>query len=105
MKPKILLTRKAKKDILEIARYTDAVWGRKQRNRYLEEIDQQLLKLVDNPQLGQDCGFINEGYRKCLVRKHFIYYRIRNDDYLIVVRLIHERMDCDSMFGKSEGQD
>jgi len=48
------LTKKAKDDLKEIARYTQAQWGRDQRNKYLAMLDGCFHQLAANPFKGKD---------------------------------------------------
>lgn len=50
--PKFRLTAKAVDDLRQIGRYTEATWGRKQRNRYLSKIDAAFQLLAGNPEAG-----------------------------------------------------
>jgi toxin ParE1/3/4 len=69
------LTRKAKDDLKAIGRYTQATWGREQRNRYLTMLDDKFHTLAANPMQGRDCSAIRDGYRKYEAGKHIIFYR------------------------------
>ncbi|MCD9031284.1 type II toxin-antitoxin system RelE/ParE family toxin [Luteimonas sp. Y-2-2-4F] len=93
------LTRSAQADLVSIARYTDKRWGRQQRNAYLKEADRVFRSLAKNPLMGRACDEIREGYRKFPHGSHVIYYKLHNDDDLLIVRILHATMDVDSNFG------
>lgn len=88
-----VLTNKALNDLKEIGHYTQRMWGREQRNRYLSTLDQCFQDLASAPLMGQECDAIRSGYRKYLAGKHLIFYRILTPDPIEIVRVLHERMD------------
>lgn len=93
------LTRKAKADLKDIARYTQKQWGVKQRNIYLTRIDDAFRDLSNDPDKGRTCDDIRQGYLKYRVGKHVIFYRKINTTDIEIVRVLHERMDFESRLG------
>ena len=93
------LTRKAKADLKSIARYTAQKWGVNQRNIYLTQMDRTFHDLSNMPDLGRRCDYIREGYRKCKVGKHIIFYRDAGPEEIEIVRVLHERMDIETQLG------
>lgn len=91
------LTELAKQDLRSIGRYTQATWGREQRNTYLAKIDASFHLLAVEPQLGKSCDDLRPGYRKYPVGKHLIFYR-QSKDGLEIIRILHERMDIEARF-------
>lgn len=91
------LTQKALGDLKAIARYTELKWGREQRNRYLHDMDACFQTLGENPDRGQPCDAIRQGYRKHKIHKHVIFYRLLPSSMDIeIVRILHERMDFEA---------
>lgn len=90
------LTRKAKSDLVEIARYTQSQWGREQRNLYLKLMDDAFYSLADLPGQGRGCDDIRERYRKFGVGKHLIFYRSTRPSHIEIVRILHGSMDTES---------
>lgn len=93
------LTRSAQADLRSIARFTQSRWGVRQRNVYLKEMDQVFRSLAKNPLMGKACDDIREGYRKLTHGAHVIYYKQRDQDELLIVRILHASMDVDSSMG------
>lgn len=91
-----VLTEKAKGDLKAIGLYTQSTWGKLQRNRYLSALDEEFSEIANHPEIGVDCGYIREGYRKYPVGKHVIYYRKLGKDLIEIVRILHESMDIDA---------
>ncbi|ETW93077.1 MAG: hypothetical protein ETSY1_40825 [Candidatus Entotheonella factor] len=96
------LTRKARDDLRSIGRYTQTTWGREQRSRYLSRLDAAFHALAESPEMGPACDDIREGYRKYRVGRHLIFYR-QSDVGIIVVRILHERMDIAARLSESDG--
>ncbi|MFT5760840.1 MAG: toxin ParE1/3/4 [Alteromonadaceae bacterium] len=70
---KVVLSTKAKSDLIKIARYTQLTWGTTQRNDYLKILDSTFQLLADEPELGINCDYIRGGYRKYPQASHMIY--------------------------------
>ena len=45
---------------------------------------------------GRDASDVGPGYRKLRVRGHVIFFRPTADGSLVIVRILHERMDASS---------
>jgi toxin ParE1/3/4 len=88
----------AKTDLKRIGIFTGQRWGREQRNRYLTQIDAAFHQLVDNPEIGTQCGYIRKGYRKFPVSSHVIFYRIGKHDSVEIIRVLHKSMDVTRAF-------
>lgn len=89
------LTQKARDDMLSIGRYTRKQWGKMQQRRYLIQLDAAFHDLSDNPEIGHVCDDIREGYYKFGVGKHLIFYRLKGNDQIEIVRILHGRMDIE----------
>ena len=81
-------------DLGAIWEYTVDQWDSDQAAKYLRLLNANLEKLAQNPEFGRPCNWIRQGYRKHLVGKHVIFYRIA-DTYVDVVRVLHQSMDFD----------
>ena len=96
--PSFTLTKKALIDLVEIGTYTQKLWGREQRSKYLTMMDGCFHQLAADPLMGKDCDEIRVGYRKMNVGRHVIYYRQLHSGNIEIVRILHGRMDIDSKF-------
>lgn len=83
-------------DLKDIARYTQKLWGREQRNDYLRMLDACFRQLAANPSLGKECQNIREGYWKQAAGSHVIFYRHASGDSIEIVRVLQGRMDLDT---------
>jgi toxin ParE1/3/4 len=88
------LTPSAKSDLIEIWNYTVESWGKKQAEKYLQDVEDKLNQLAANPQLGKQRPEIVPGYYSFPVRKHIIFYLI-SDSHIDIIGILHGRMDID----------
>ncbi|MBH0029620.1 MULTISPECIES: type II toxin-antitoxin system RelE/ParE family toxin [unclassified Pseudoalteromonas] len=90
---KFHISKKAKSDLIKIARYTQLNWGRQQRNDNLKLLDSVFHQIVEEPELGYICDYIREGYRKRPQGSHVIYYKAFDKIQVVIIRVIHKSMD------------
>jgi toxin ParE1/3/4 len=90
------LTVKAKEDLKNIALYTQEIWGIRQRNFYLKQIDEVFHIISKSPDKGRICDNIRKGYYKHSAGKHIIFYRQISKKEIQIVRILHESMDVPS---------
>ena len=91
----IVLRPKAEADVRYIADYTESEWGDRQAKRYIEALRAVINRAAMAPNLGSIVEGLPLGYRKMPSGSHRIIYRVDSDS-LIVVRVLHERMDVGS---------
>lgn len=83
---------KAEQDLIDIWLYTFSEWNEHQADKYLDQLDSTISKLINNPKLGMDCGYIKKGYRRLSALQHEIYYYL-TDHSIEIVRVLHKRMN------------
>lgn len=66
-------------------------WGRVQANRYSDRLKASAYSLLTNPKAGRITDS-SPAIRRTKAEHHFIYFRVEDDEVLIV-RILHERMD------------
>lgn len=59
--PPFLLTSAARKDIIDIGRFTSEKWGKRQRDKYLKQLDDTFRLLALKPDIGRDAEDIKFG--------------------------------------------
>ena len=89
-----LLRPEAVCDLEEIWNYTIRAWDAEQAESYLRLLNRGFEKLVNDPELGSSCDWLREGYRKLLVGRHVVFFRLRGED-IDIVRVLHQSMDFD----------
>jgi len=91
--PPFRITRKAREDLIGIARYTEMTWGREQRRLYLKQLDAAFHAVAENPDIGRRCDEIRLGYFKYRQDSHVIFYQLGLETAVEIIRVLHKRMD------------
>lgn len=94
MRP-FLLTAAARKDIIDIGRFTTEKWGKRQRDKYLKQLDDAFKLLTRQPDIGRDAEDVKPGYKKFSQGSHIIFYRAGTESKIVVIRILHDSMDVD----------
>jgi toxin ParE1/3/4 len=94
---KLRFTPTAIASIEDIGEYTQAEWGVKQRDKYLDMLDSAFHMLTRTPKIGKECNEISPHLRRFPKDKHVIYYRIEGE-FITIVRVLHERMEPERYF-------
>ena len=88
------LTNKAVEDLSEIWEYTVDTWSERQADDYYNMLIASFQKITENPQLfGLKYEEIAEGLHGYRANKHIIFYRILADEDILIIRILHQRMD------------
>ena len=90
------LTVAARKDMIEIGHYTAEKWGKRQRDKYLKQLDDAFKFLARKPEIGKGAESIKPGYKKFCQGSHIIFYRSGNDSKIVVIRILHNSMDVET---------
>ena len=98
---KIRITRRARKDLRNIGRYTERTWDKAQRNRYSKNIEARFQWLARNPLLGKHRTDICEGYHSFPEGEHVVFYLFDSGN-LDVIGIPHTEMATISYFVDSD---
>ena len=90
--PKLTLRPLAKKDIKKIWQYSYENWGKPQADKYTSDLGLGIQALVSNPEKGKSVDFVRMGYWQLNVQKHYVMYRLK-DNEIEIVRILGKRMD------------
>jgi len=93
---KFKFSNEAVRDLEEIWIYTKEIWSIEQADRYYNLIINEVEFISQNPSLGRDITCITDGYRSTKVKSHVIYYKIEEDGVILIVRILHQRMDVET---------
>ena len=93
--PSFLLTSAARKDIIGIGRFTTQKWGRRQRDKYLKQLDDAFRLLARQPEIGRDAEELKPGYKKFSQGSHTMFYRAGTESKIVVIRILHNSMDVE----------
>jgi len=88
----LLVTPKARQDLDAIWSHTVSEWGSQQAERYLRQLWCALEDEASGFSRAQDASFIRDGYFKIICGLHVIFFQ-SSADAILVVRVLHQRMD------------
>jgi toxin ParE1/3/4 len=88
-----VLSERAKKDLVDIANYTEKKWSEEQAERYIRMLLSACGELADKPLVGRSYDPIYPGLRGSACGKHVIFYRVLSRSKARIVRVLHEKMD------------
>ncbi len=88
---RVVLSPRARKDFIDILRFTGETWGQAQLRAYRDKLDEALRRIGRNPEIGPRADESPRSHRVLLVGSHVIVYRtsVRNVE---VIRILHQRM-------------
>lgn len=87
-------TQKAVADLGNIWNYTVETWSEHQADSYYNMLIEACGKILKNPLIyGMKYEEIAENLRGYRVNKHIIFYRILPNDDILVIRILHQRID------------
>ena len=82
----------AQSDFVGAAAWSQAQWGARQTRRYLDTIEAQIQRIVENPMLGAEAELPRPGLRKITAGRHTIFY-MPDDREVQIVRIIGQQQD------------
>lgn len=89
---KFSVSQAANADIRSIAIYTQDTWGRDQRRRYLNGLNEKFEMLAAMPEMAAERWDFRPPVRIHHYEKHLIIYVIA-DNGILIVRVLHQNMD------------
>ena len=89
-------TNEAVEDLEDIWFYTKQTWTLEQADRYYNLIIEEIEFIASNPMLGRSIDHIMAGYKSTKVKSHVVYYKQVEDDGILIVRILHQRMDSEN---------
>lgn len=81
------LTKRAEKDLGNIAVYTFQNFGLRQAELYRDGLLKTLDTIAEFPLIGSDQGHIKPNVRRFVYESHSIYYRV-NENGVVILRLL-----------------
>ncbi|WP_040551485.1 type II toxin-antitoxin system RelE/ParE family toxin [Rheinheimera nanhaiensis] len=91
------VTLRARDDLLNIACYTESLWGKKQRDIYLKQLEKRFAWLAENPLLGKHRTDIQQGYYSFPQGQHVIFYLV-GQNVIDIIGVLHQQMDVIGYF-------
>lgn len=91
---KYRLSKRADNDLVEIAEYTIREFGIEQARHYRDALEVCFSTLADNPLMGHSAEQFAPQLRRFEHESHIVFY-MPEDVGVLVVRILHERLDVD----------
>ncbi|CAM5466301.1 type II toxin-antitoxin system RelE/ParE family toxin [Eoetvoesiella caeni] len=88
-----VLTEAAEADIREIIRYTRNQWGDTQVRRYIEALEQGIVRLAASQGTFKDMSALYPRLRMAHCEHHYVFCLPSESAPALVVAILHERMD------------
>ena len=95
----ILLSRRARRDLDELRRYTVETWGREQWLTYYKGLVRTFERIAAEPDGGRDRGLFAPGLRSLNYRHHLVFFaRIAaSDGAPVILRIVHQRRNLPAL--------
>ena len=90
--PDFRVTPRTRDDLKNIGRYTLKMWGKKQRDTYLRNLDKRFQWLAENSESGKSRPDIQEGYYCFPQGLHLVFY-IQREGGIDIIGIPHQNMD------------
>jgi toxin ParE1/3/4 len=91
----LIVNKEADFDLENIWDYSFDNFGLIQADRYLQLIFDEFKYLQKYPQSGKSQEHIREGYRSAIVKSYLIFYIIKNENEIQIIRILHESMQIE----------
>lgn len=88
-----ILSERARKDIRDIANYTEKRWSEEQAEKYIRMIFIECREIANKPLVGRSYDEYRLGLKGYLCGKHVIFYRELSTGKIRIIRVLHEMMD------------
>ncbi len=87
------VSNEAQYDLIEIWEYTFKKWSQFQADKYFEILVKSFNEIAKNPYIGKSYENTRKGYLGLNVKSHIIFYKVVESSTIIIIRILHERMD------------
>jgi toxin ParE1/3/4 len=98
------LTEIARADLKSIRRYSIRTWGQDRTSQYMTAIRDTLKRLVPGTVLTRNRDDLRSGLRMATSGRHCIFFEA-DESRVLVVRVLHDRMDYGRHLDDSESPD
>ena len=96
---KPIIAEKAFEDMDNIWAYTIKTWSIEQADKYYNLIFDRIDFIGEFPMTGKDCSYIKTNLRCSVLESHLIFYQyIKEENYLEIIRILHQSADIKSVF-------
>lgn len=89
----IVRTKLAENDIKNIYMYSYGEFGEEQADKYYDGLEKRFQQILEQTPHSQSYSHIDPGLRRVNYEHHAIYYHLGSDGELLIIRVLHQRMD------------
>ena len=94
----VIFSKKSVEDLSNIWRYTANKWSIKQADKYYNILISFCKNIATNPFLyGMKYDEIIDELLGVIIKEHIVFYKINNNE-IIIIRILHKRMDFKNKF-------
>jgi toxin ParE1/3/4 len=101
---RLVLTEIARADLASIRRFSTRSWGRDQTSRYIDALRDTMKGLVRGTVITRARDDLRPGVLMATSGRHSIFFEA-DDSRILVVRVLHDRMDYRRHLGGAESGD
>ena len=88
------ITKEATEDLYKIWEYTVDTWSEDQADTYYSLLEAGMNEIAEDPErMGKPYEELFPGLRAYHVRRHMVFYTVQANGRVLVVRILHEKMD------------
>ena len=88
------ITKEATEDLYKIWAYTVDTWSEEQADKYYAILEQSFSEIAEDPaNHGKAFDEIHPGLRALHVRRHMVFFVVQANGKVLIVRVLHGRMD------------
>lgn len=88
------ITKEVTEDLYKIWAYTVDTWTEEQADKYYALLEAGMNEVADAPErIGKPYDEILPGLRAYHVRRHMLFYTVQANGKVLIVRILHEKMD------------
>jgi toxin ParE1/3/4 len=87
-----VFSNEAENDLVEIYRYGFITYGENKADLYIEALKEKCQFIADMPDICPDRDEFNPPVKIYHHKKHLIIYIVETD-FILIIRVLHERMD------------
>jgi len=90
---KLSFTNDADQDIQSILEYIISEFGLDQATKYYDGLEAKFSAIVEGRAHSQDYSFVREGLKRTNYQIHAIYFKVIGQDEVLVLHVLHQRMN------------
>ena len=87
------ISQQAIEDLEHIWLYTFHKWSKEQADTYYKLLIDRIEFIAANFMTGKSVGYLRKNYRASVIESHVIFYRKDDTNTVIIVRILHQRMN------------